>query len=295
MDADYRRFVDNEYKDYSVYSRLASVERNGQRKETLQKLADVEKRHFSFWLQHAPGYRPSTSRVFLNLIVLCRLLFGVTFVVKTLEGHEKKTLEEYRLMVSRLEHNSVEKQAIEKIISEEVEVERQLVGHIDESVVKYLGFMMLGVADAIIELTGVQTGFLGVSSSTIVAGIAGLIVGCAAAVSMGAASYLQARQGVSESPAVSGFVTGGIYMLTVITLVSPYFILRDMLYAFMLSILSAIVLTAFFTFFSTILQEKSFSKEFLINISILAAVAAGTYILGRALGELFGADVLPVA
>ncbi|MEM1943804.1 MAG: hypothetical protein QXO30_04270 [Candidatus Caldarchaeum sp.] len=295
MDADYRRFVDNEYKDYRVYSTLASVEKNGQRKETLQKLADVEKRHFSFWLQHTPAYKPSTSRVFLNFVVLCRLLLGVTFVVKALEGHEKKTLEEYRLMVSRLENNSVEKQAIEKIINEEVEVERELVGHIDEAVAKYLGFMMLGVADAIIELTGVQTGFLGVSSSTVVAGIAGLIVGCAAAVSMGAASYLQARQGVSENPVISGIVTGGIYMMTVVALVFPYFILRDMLYAFMLSIVSATILTAFFTYFSTILQEKSFSTEFLINISILAAVAAGTYLLGRALGELFGVDVLPVA
>ncbi|MCS6769431.1 MAG: VIT1/CCC1 family protein [Candidatus Caldarchaeum sp.] len=295
MENDYKRFVDNEFKDYMVYSRLAKVEKNGQRRETLQKLAEVEKRHYNFWLHYTPDYRPSASKAFISLMIFARLLLGVTFVVKALENHEKRNLEQYKSIAEQLDHNTVEKQAIEKIINEEVEIERQLVGHIDEAVAKYLGFIMLGVADAIIELTGVQTGFLGVSSSTVVAGIAGLIVGCAAAVSMGAASYLQARQGVSENPAVSGLVTAVIYMLTVIALVFPYFILKDMLAAFMGAMAAALLLTAFFTYFTSILQEKTFLKEFAVNVSILSGVAAGTFLLGRALGMYFGIEGLPVA
>jgi hypothetical protein len=93
--------------------------------------------------------------------------------------------------------------------------------------------MMLGVADAIVELTGVQAGFLGVTDSPLVAGIAGLIVGVAAAISMGAASYLQARAGdVGKNPAYRGVVTGLLYMLTVIALASPYFIIKDIFTAF---------------------------------------------------------------
>jgi rubrerythrin len=50
MNPDYRRYVDNEYKDHRVYMALAGGERNGPRRKTLEKLADVEGRHYRFWL-----------------------------------------------------------------------------------------------------------------------------------------------------------------------------------------------------------------------------------------------------
>jgi VIT1/CCC1 family predicted Fe2+/Mn2+ transporter len=198
MNPDYRRYVDNEYKDHRVYMALAGVERNGPRRKTLEKLADVEGRHYRFWLLHIPGHKPSVSGAYIRLMVLLRMLFGVTFVVKLLESHEKKTLEQYKQLVLDEAFDNNSRDALNKIIEEEGEIEKKLVSSIDEAVVRYLGFMMLGVADAIVELTGVQAGFLGVTDSPLVAGIAGLIVGVAAAISMGAASYLQARQGMSE-------------------------------------------------------------------------------------------------
>ncbi|MEM4281067.1 MAG: VIT1/CCC1 family protein [Candidatus Caldarchaeum sp.] len=292
METDYKKFVDNEFKDFNVYQVLANVERNGVRRKTLEKLAEVEKRHYNFWRLYVPGYKPSVSAAYLHLMVIARFLLGVTFVIKSLENHEKNTLETYRELASSLNPSNSERQAIEKIINEEAEVEKGLVSEIDEAVARYLGFMMLGVADAIIELTGVQAGFLGVTSSTLAAGIAGLIVGIAAAISMGAASYLQARQGVSERPAVSGLVTGGLYMLTVAALSLPYYLIKDMTTAFAASITSATLLTAFFTYFSSVIQDKNFKKEFALSIAILFTVTLGTFMLGKALGQLFGIDTI---
>ncbi|MEM4281593.1 MAG: VIT1/CCC1 family protein [Candidatus Caldarchaeum sp.] len=295
MKADYKRFVDNEFKDFSVYQMLARVERNTSRRKTLERLAEVEKRHYKFWLIYVPGYKPNVSKTYLYFMVLARLLMGVTFVVKALENHEKHTIEKYMKLASSIEAGNSERQAIEKVINEEAEVERNLLNEIDEAVVRYLGFMMLGVADAIIELTGVQAGFLGVTSSTLAAGIAGLIVGIAASISMAAASYLQARQGVSERPAVSGLVTGSIYMLTVGALSLPYYLIKDMTTAFGASIISAILLTAYFTYFSSVIQEKRFSREFAVSIAVLFVVTLAAYLLGTGLSQMFGVSkVLPI-
>jgi len=65
--------------------------------------------------------------------------------------------------------------------------ERAFMKHIDVRMVRYLSFIILGFADAIVEITGVRAGFLGVTSPTL---IAGLVVGFAAARSMGSAPYL---------------------------------------------------------------------------------------------------------
>jgi len=292
MNPDYRRYVDNEYKDHRVYMALAGVERNGPRRKTLEKLADVEGRHYRFWLLHIPGHKPSVSGAYIRLMVLLRMLFGVTFVVKLLENHEKKTLEQYKQLVLDEAFDNNSRDALNKIIEEEGEIEKKLVSSIDEAVVRYLGFMMLGVADAIVELTGVQAGFLGVTDSPLVAGIAGLIVGVAAAISMGAASYLQARQGMSEKPVVSGVVTGLLYMLTVIALASPYFIIKDIFIAFASAITLALLLIALLTFYTSVIQERSFRNEYLLNVSILLVVAFGTFFLGKLLGAYFGVGSL---
>ncbi|MEM4219360.1 MAG: VIT1/CCC1 family protein [Candidatus Caldarchaeum sp.] len=285
--SDYRKFVDNEYKDYMVYTLLARIEKNGDRKELLEKLAQIEKTHFDFWGSRSPDYRPSVSRVYLFLVAVLRMLFGVVFVVKMLENHERQTLQNYVAIAEKLEEDDPERLKIEKIIKEESQIETSLVSSIDEAIVKYVGFLMLGLADAIIEVTGVQAGFLGVTNSAPVAGLAGLLVGVAASISMGAAAYLQARQSSSENASIPGILTGAVYFVTVCFIASPFFIIPNLIIAFIASITVSALLVAFFSFFISVVQERSFRKEFLINILILASVILITYSVGRVLGEYF--------
>jgi len=77
--------------------------------------------------------------------------------------------------------------------------EHALIAQLKEKRIDYIGFIVLGLADAIVEITGVHAGFLGVTGSTLIAGVAGVIVGFSAAISMGSASYLQAKQNVGKS------------------------------------------------------------------------------------------------
>ncbi|MCS7137441.1 MAG: VIT1/CCC1 family protein [Candidatus Caldarchaeum sp.] len=288
MDADYREFIDNEYKDHKVYSMLAQIEKNGDRKQLLQKLADIERSHSEFWWKYAPEHRPRISGLYLRLLAMIRVFFGVTFVVKMLENHEKKTMQKYLQMIQLLDQDNPERHSIERFIKEESELETSLVSSIDEAIVRYIGFVMLGLADAIIEVTGVQAGFLGVTNSALVAGLAGLIVGTAASISMGAAAFLQARQTPKEKAIVPGMLTGIIYFITVLFIASPYFLASDLTMAFGVSITISAVLVALFSFFVSIVQNRSFRKEFFINITLLASVILVTYTIGNMLGAYFG-------
>jgi len=283
---DFVKYVEDEYKDYVTYMALARRERNGKRREALERLAATEYRHYRFWNDYAGKHEPQTSRFLVSIFLLLRLILGLTFTIKLLERHENKTIKTYRMFAARL--TGEERSRVEVIIQEELEHEKYLLSQIDEAVVRYLGFVALGLADAIIEITGVHAGFLGVTSSTLIAGIAGLVVGFAAAISMASAAYLQAKHGTSRSPARSAIITGGSYLLTVTVLALPYFILADMLLAFGLSLSLAIVTMAVFTFYGAVISEKSFPREFLISLALVMGTALGTYLFGDFLGTIFG-------
>ena len=60
------------------------------------------------------------------------------------------------------------------------------------------------------------------TSRTIVAGVAGLIVGVSAAVSMASAAYIQAKHEMGKSPKFSALITGLAYITAVVALSTPY-------------------------------------------------------------------------
>ncbi|GBC70081.1 hypothetical protein HRbin01_01789 [archaeon HR01] len=283
---DFIKYVEDEYRDYRSYSELAKMEKNGGRKTVLEKLAEMEYQHYRFWNQYVDSYKPKTSTFFIRLLVVARIFLGLTFTIKLLERHEMETIKSYREFASSL--HGEEKERVENIILEELEHEKTLMAQIDEAVVRHLGFVALGLADAIIEITGVHAGFLGVTSSTIIAGIAGLVVGFAAAISMASAAYLQAKHGGSEKPAESAVVTGGAYLLTVTALAIPYFIIADMLLAFAFSVGLAVITMAVFTVYGAVISEKAFLREFVISITLILGTALATFLFGDFLGTVFG-------
>ncbi len=284
--ADYVKYLEDEYKDYVSYKELAKKERSSGRKRILEELASMEYQHYLFWRQYAAKHIHGTSTITVKLLILMRFFLGLTFTVKLLERHEAETISSYKELAQKLVGE--ERIRLEKIIQEELEHEKTLLTQIDEAVVRYLGFVALGLADAIIEITGVHAGFLGVTSSTFIAGIAGLVVGFAAAISMASAAYLQAKHGGSRHPVESALVTGVAYLLTVTVLALPYFLITSILIAFTLSIALAVITMAVFTFYGSVISEKMFLKEFVVSLALIMGTAFATYLFGDFLGTVFG-------
>lgn len=279
----------DEYKDYVVYRALARVERNPQRRVVLEKLAEQEWRHFEFWSEVAE-VKPAAWRVglYAYLLVLLRFLLGVTFVVKLLERNEREVIARYRSVERLFVGERLER--LRRIIEEEESHEEAFIAQLDETLVKYMGALVLGLADAIVEITAAHAGALGSTNSTIVAGVVGLIVGVGASISMASASFLQTKHEVGKSPVVAALVTGVGYMVAVAFMSLPFFLTHDIYVAFVASIAVAIALAFVLTFQAAVYAGRDFRFEFIQTVGLLLGTAMFTYLLGKWLGGLFGIE-----
>ena len=281
------KYCVDEYTDYMIYSYLASHERDERLRSVLEDLAKEEYDHYVFWSKLL-GRKcdVSISKARLRLIRLMRTLFGLTFTLKFLERHESKVIAEYRDYLKYLEDEDARRR-LQEIIEDEEKHENELIGGIEETIVRYLSFIVLGLADAIVEITGVHAGFLGVTSQTLMAGIAGLVVGLSAAISMASAAYLQAKSDPSRDPFTSALMTGAGYLAAVALLAAPYFIIESMLVAFTVSLLAGVALIGLFTYYSAIVFDRSFTREFAESTLLMLGTALAAYVFGDIIGAKF--------
>jgi len=277
----------DEYREYLTYSALAKIEWNPARRAVLMRLAEQELRHFQFW-SRLISVKPRgwLLRLYAWLMALLRLKLGVTFVAKFMERGEEKAIERYRSIEPLLSGRDLEE--LRRIIKEEEEHEKALISQLDETVVKYMGALVLGLADAIIEITGAHAGTLGATDSTITAGVIGLIVGIGASISMATASFLQTKHEVGKSPTVAALVTGVGYIAAVALMSLPYFLTHDIYVAFAASIAVGIFLTFILTLQAAVYADRDFRFELLQTVGLLLGTALLTYFAGTYLGELFG-------
>jgi VIT1/CCC1 family predicted Fe2+/Mn2+ transporter len=281
-----RDFALNEFREYLTYSWLARVERNPDRRRILESLAAQERGHYEFWARKEP-VRPGRMVYFeAALLVLLRMIFGITFVGKLMERGEREIVEEYSDAAARM--SGEDRRTLESIIEDERTHESEVLAQVDETIVKYMGALVLGLADAIIEITGAHAGTLGTTNDTLIAGVIGLIVGVSASISMASASYLQAKHETGKSPATAAAVTGIGYMGAVALMSLPYFLTRAIYLAFASSISVGIMLALMLTFQGSVYSGTDFRREFVQTALLLLGTAALSYLLGYAIGGALG-------
>ncbi len=285
MQKQYLNRARNELTEHLVYGKLALREKKPENRELLRKLSIQEKAHYEFWQSLISDIEVKPYFASLHLIPLLRSVLGVTFTTKFLETHEKNSIAIYEGMLATMPAERQEH--LKAIIEEERTHEQSLIGELKEQRVSYIGFIALGLADAIVEITGVHAGFLGVTRSTLIAGISGTIVGFSAAISMGSAAYLQAKQDPEKSAIISAFVTAFSYFGSVILLALPYFLIRDMISAFAISTSVGIVLLAMFTFYTSVVFDRKFIREFGEAAILMLSTAVASFILGDVIGGVF--------
>jgi len=213
-------------------------------------------------------------------------LFGLTFTLKLLERGKSSTIKAYREVLER--PPLADRKVLEKIIHDEEEHEQKLIESLDEKFISYLGFTALGLSDAIVEVMGVYTGFLGATSRTIVASVARLIVGVSAAVSMASAAYIQAKHEMGKSPKFSALITGLAYITAVVALSTPYLLQLPIMMAFVSSLLLATLLVGMLSLYMSAIRETSFRREFAETLAVVHLTAIVAYMIGKALGKIFG-------
>jgi VIT1/CCC1 family predicted Fe2+/Mn2+ transporter len=169
----------------------------------------------------------------------------------------------------------------EQIAEDEDEHEKQLINLIDEERLTYIGSMVLGLNDALVELTGALAGLTLALQHTRLITMTGFITGIAASFSMAASEYLSTKsEEGSRDPLKAAVYTGSAYVLTVLFLIFPYLLFVNYYFCLGFTLFNAILVILIFTFYISVAKEIPFRERFIEMASISLGIAALTFIIG---------------
>jgi len=275
-----------EYADQALYQALSRRERNPKFKKALENIARGEGTHYDFWKTYAPNVKVSSNTLRIYFILLIRLTLGLTFTLKFMERHEAKLHKLYRKIAEMIPLE--DKNRFDAMVESEENQEAVLIGEIQENRVKYMSFIVLGLADAVVEISGIHAGSLGIYGRTKLAGLAGIIAGMAASVAMASAAFAQAKQGFQGSAKWSAIYTGVSYMITAIFLALPYFLTESMVGALGTSLVIGVVLVAMMTYYDTVISARPFKRQFGEIAIIILAASFALFVIGTLVGQYLG-------
>jgi len=268
-----------------VYRRLAKREKNDGNKIILEKISKQENNHYDL-LKEKTGVDVNFSKIRVYFHVITSIFLGLTFSLKLMEKTEQNAAREYRDL------------GYDGIAKEEDEHERELLSLLEEDALNYLSSIILGLSDALVELTGALAGLTFAFQELRIVALAGLVTGISASFSMAASEFLATKEEKSNrSPIKAALFTGSAYIITVFLLVIPYLLLSDNseiilglephIQALIITFVIGLLIIALFNFYVSVAQDKSFNRRFIEMVIILLIVTLISFLIGLALRESF--------
>jgi VIT1/CCC1 family predicted Fe2+/Mn2+ transporter len=266
-----------ELTEFHIYSRLAALTKDPHNAAILERIANQEKSHYELW-KSITKQEVEPNRLNYFLYTALARLTGLNFALKLMEHGEEAAQDIYEKL-------AVDYPALKQIIAEEQAHEKELLDLINTRALEYAGSVILGLNDALIELSGALIGFtLSLTTSGHVATI-GLITGVAASLSMASASYLSAREDGKKNPILAGAVTGTSYIATTLLLLLPYWLFTNPYIALVCTLTIAFGIIAFFNFYTAIIKNISFKKRFAEMAGICLVVGCINFGIGLAISR----------
>jgi len=274
----------SEITEHLIYDKLAQSIGDTHNKGILQHISSDELKHYTFWkgcTQEDVG--PDRLKIWKYFLI--SRIFGITFGIKLMERGEAQAQATY-------EEISKFVPAAKSIVLDEHEHERQLVDLIDEERLKYIGAIVRGLNDALVELTGALSGLTLVLQNTRLIGTVGLITGIAASLSVAGSEYIAAKsEEGSQSPLKASIYTGFAGVLTVLFLVFPYLLFTSLYLSLGLMIFNAIIAIVIFTYYVSVTKDISFRSRFLEMALISLGIAALTFAIGFLIRAFLGIEI----
>lgn len=280
-----KKMQQNELTESVIYEEIAKFAKGDENKQTLLRLAKEEKAHYEIWKNYSHvEMKPEALKV-LKYKFIARVL-GFTFAVKLMENGEEAAQEEYALLAKEVEESR-------HIREQEEEHEQALLAMLDEEILQYVGSMVLGLNDALVELTGSLAGFTFAMQNTRLIALSGLIIGISATFSMASSEFLAARSEGRSDALKSCMYTGVAYLITVVLLILPYLVLSNEQYLLALGCMLGIVILiiAGFTYYTSVAQDQPFKSRFLEMAIISVTVAVLSFGVGVLAKQFLGVDL----
>ncbi|MFO7956412.1 MAG: demethoxyubiquinone hydroxylase family protein [Candidatus Brocadiia bacterium] len=274
----------NEITEHHIYRKLADAVKDPHNSDVLRRIGDDERRHYEYWKEKTDQeVRPAWLRVWWYYLIA--RIFGLTFGIKLMELGEESAQVEYSALEEAVPGS-------EKIAAEEEEHEEELIALIDEERLRYVGAAVLGLNDALVELTGALAGLTLAFGRAELIAVAGLITGISASLSMAGSEYLAIKsEGGELSPGKAAFVTGLAYVVTVAVLVFPYFVFDNLWVCLGVMLTGAVLVILVFSFYVAVAQGLSFWKRFGEMATISLGIAAISFAIGALVRQFLPVEV----
>jgi VIT1/CCC1 family predicted Fe2+/Mn2+ transporter len=279
------KFQQTEITEHHIYRRLAQRIKSPENARILEQIAEDELRHYNGWKKYTQ--RDVEPRwFFVGFYTFVSLLFGFTFGVKLMEMGEESAQGNYAALSKEIPEAEIYER-------EEDAHEIQLINMLDEERLQYAGSVVLGLNDALVELTGALAGLtLALQNGKLIA-LSGLITGIAASMSMAASEYLSTRsEETTKQPIRAAIYTGIAYVITVALLVLPYLLMPERFYLdLVITLTTAVLIIAVFNYYISVAKGESFRERFLEMAGLSLGVALFSFIIGYFIRQWLGIEI----
>ncbi|MEI0518916.1 VIT1/CCC1 transporter family protein [Brachyspira murdochii] len=275
----------NEVTEHAVYLNLAKFVKKEDDKKVLIRIAKEEYAHSKI-LEKYTNKKLNPQKFKVLKFFILSFIFGYTFVIKIMEGGEKDAEYIYSKIVEEVPD-------AKKIAFEEDEHEKSLIDILDEERLKYVGSMVLGLSDALVEISGTLAGLSFALQNNRLVALSGIITGISATLSMASSEYLSAKADGDKNAFKSSSYTGIMYLITVTMLILPYLIYPNnhYLYALITMLCIVVFIIFFFTYYISVAKSLPFKKRFLEMAGISLTVAGISFLVGLLVKQFLGIDI----
>jgi len=272
-----------EETEHLIYIRLSESVKDKKNADILHKIGMQETGHARFWKNiSGQEVKPDMWRV-KRTVWLAKLL-GLSFVLKLMEKREGTGSKMYDTLAEHFPEAG-------DFSQEELEHERKLLNMLDEESLQYVGSIVLGLNDALVELTGALAGFTLALSDNKVISLVGLVTGISAALSMAASDYLSSKAEDDPHAKKSALYTGVAYLITVALLILPYLLLSSPIIALVITLVTAVLIIFGFNYYISIAKDLNFKARFFEMTFISLGVAAFSFLVGYVLKAILGVNI----
>ncbi len=266
-----------ECNESEIYRRIATGCKSEENRKVLERLSQEEKKHELIWQKYT-GKECKPQGFTVWKAVVTAKIFGFTFAVKRMENNEKGAQVKYDELAKECPE-------AEQIKKDENAHEKALLDLLDEERLRYVGSMVLGLNDALVELTGTLAGLTLALQNTRIIALSGLITGISATLSAKSEGRTDALKSCTY--------TGIAYLVTVALLILPYLLFDPSHFMFALGTMIAIVLLIIlvFNYYISVAKDYNFGHRFGEMATISVGVAVLSFGIGLLVKIWLGVDV----
>jgi len=277
-------FQKGEITESSIYTKIAAVTPDRPNREVLTRIAADEMLHYGIWKRYT-GEDTGPDRVRVWMYYLTARVFGMTFAIKLMERMEQRARTLDQSLIGLIPE-------IPQMLANEEKHEQELITLLDEDRLRYVGSVVLGLNDALVEFTGTLAGLTFAIQNTRIIAVAGLITGVAASLSMGASEYLSQRSdGGPTDPVKASVYTGFTYIVTVALLILPFLLLPNPYLALAFTLFGAVAIIFLFTFYLSVARDLPFWRRFSEMAAISLGIAAISFVIGLGIRTILNINV----